>query len=241
MQKSHSLSAPVVSSQVDPHRNLQRKLLRYERSSFVNSIPNYARDEFLLIKEVIRQRKVILDSGCGTGESSFKLAELFPDNLVIGIDKSAHRLQRRHMHGKLPKNLIFVRCDLVHFWQLLSDAPWQLTAHYLLYPNPWPKPGHLIRRWHAHPIFPMVIKLGGMLIMRTNWRVYAQEFALALQHYLNVAVSIKQLTISEPLSAFERKYWQSGHELFAVEFNLSTYQKAGPPILPATLRAPHYA
>ena len=240
MQQQNSPSTLVASSQVHPHRNLLRKLSRYKNSIFFNSIPNYARDEFIRLKKKVGRNKIILDSGCGTGESTLKLAQLFPDSVIVGVDKSAHRLRRTLALGKLPENLIFIRCELIHFWQLLCEAGWQLDAHYLLYPNPWPKPGHLTRRWHAHPIFPSVIQLGGMITMRTNWHVYANEFAIALQQYLCRPVKVSQLSISDPISAFEKKYWQSGHPLFEVRINASLDQTVGRPVEPAIPHVQHY-
>ena len=38
-------------------------------------------------------RPVILDSGCGTGASTRKLANMHPQHLVIGVDRSAVRLR----------------------------------------------------------------------------------------------------------------------------------------------------
>jgi hypothetical protein len=52
--------------------------------------------------------------------------------------------------------MVFVRADLVDYWRLLAEAGIGLARHYILYPNPWPKIGHLARRWHAHPVFPFV-------------------------------------------------------------------------------------
>ena len=215
-------STPVISTQVYPHRNLRRQLLRYKYANYINSIPNYAQEEFSLVNSVVQQKgkKIILDSGCGTGESAFRLATQNPQKTVVAVDKSANRLQRSHVYGETPKNLIFMRCNLVHFWQMVYRAKWNIEAHYLFYPNPWPKPGHLKRRWHAHPIFPTLIKLGGVLAMRTNWKVYAEEFALALQLHMHAPVCVNKIYVNDPFTAFERKYMQSKHDLYQVMFNL---------------------
>ena len=218
-----NMSTPVASSQQLPHKNLQRKLSLYMNSDYRNSIPKYAQDEFNRFKQVLSNKKtqIILDSGCGTGESSVKLAMANPHCLVVGVDKSVNRMQRCNAEAADLKNIMYVRCDLIHFWRLLQQAQLRLSQHYLLYPNPWPKPGHLQRRWHAHPVFPAVIDLGGELVMRTNWHVYAQEFALALQAYTGACVSMAELKITHAISAFEKKYSASGHALYEVKANLS--------------------
>ena len=86
-----------------------------------------------------------------------------PGHWVIGVDQSADRLARRKPYPEalLPTNMVLVRADLVDYWRLLCDAGVRLERHYILYPNPWPKIGHLGRRWHAHPVFPYLPRLGG--------------------------------------------------------------------------------
>ena len=163
-------------------------------------------------------RPLILDSGCGTGASTRRIARRHPSCLVIGVDKSRDRLARGGAH-RFPwrdDNMVLLRAELTSFWRLALDAGWRLQRHFLLYPNPWPKPGQLQRRWHAHPVFPSLLKLGGALEMRTNWRIYAEEFACALAIGLGQTVKAGELVVSEPLSPFESKYLASGHALYSV-------------------------
>jgi len=163
-------------------------------------------------------RPLVLDSGCGTGESTRILARSFPDHLVIGVDKSESRLARlaAKQFPWREGNAVWVRADLTTFWRLATQARLVLDRHYLLYPNPWPKPGQLQRRWHAHPVFPELLGLGGRLEMRTNWRVYADEFAFVLFRLQSRVVEPDVLEPGEPLTPFERKYRDSGHVLYSV-------------------------
>ena len=107
------------------------------------------------------------------------------------------------------------------FWRLALQANWRLERHYLLYPNPWPKPGHLQRRWHAHPVFSDMLGLGGRLEMRCNWSVYAEEFAFSVNRLTGLAVRPLAVAAGDPLSPFERKYRRSGHALYSVSCALS--------------------
>lgn len=165
-----------------------------------------------------RFERIILDSGCGTGESTRVIAAAAPDSIVIGVDKSAARLSRTGADGapRREGNIVWVRADLSTFWRLALQGGWRLERHYLLYPNPWPKPGQLQRRWHAHPVFPDMLRLGGRLEMRCNWGLYAAEFA----HALNVLLGVHVRPGSPPdhpfMSPFERKYRESGHRLYSV-------------------------
>jgi tRNA (guanine-N7-)-methyltransferase len=162
-------------------------------------------------------QRLILDAGCGNGLSTRALARDFPDCLVLGVDKSEHRLTAigaprfPHREG----NAVFLRADLPTFWRLARAAGWRLHRHYLLYPNPWPKPGQLRRRWYAHPVFPDLLALGGRLEMRCNWHIYALEFAAAVNRALGVRVSPEPVE-TDIGSPFERKYRRSGHTLYSV-------------------------
>ncbi|MGD8346081.1 MAG: hypothetical protein PVI83_02470 [Lysobacterales bacterium] len=170
------------------------------------------------------QAPLVLDSGCGNAESTLKLAGLHPDALVIGVDKSAARLARSgavHFPHRA-ENAIWLRAELATFWRLALQANWRLERHYLLYPNPWPKPGHLQRRWHAHPVFGDMLGLGGRLEMRCNWSVYAGEFAFSVNRLSGLDVQPVTVAGDDPLSAFERKYRDSGHTLYAVVCPLSS-------------------
>jgi len=159
---------------------------------------------------------LVLDAGCGVGHGSIELARTFPDHWVIGVDQSEDRLQRQKPYpaALLPKNLVFVRADLVDFWRLLAADGLRLARHYILYPNPWPKIGHLGRRWPAHPVFPFILRLGGTLECRSNWSVYVAEFAAALEIALGRAVPWGEYEAASPLTPFERKYRDSGQKLY---------------------------
>lgn len=217
---SFTRSPFVASSQLKVHGNLTKVVNRYLGNEFQNSIPKHTCDAFNIADKFVQERNaaIILDSGCGTGESTYHLAQRYPEHTVIGIDKSSSRLQRYSLE-KLP-NQFFVQSDCISFWQLALQRSWRLDQHFLLYPNPWPKPGHLQRRWHAHPVFPQMLKLGGTLVMRTNWEVYAQEFIQVLGIILDEQVAVTQLDALNPMTAHERKYLQSQHALYEVRVKL---------------------
>lgn len=156
-----------------------------------------------------------LDSGCGTGLSSYQLAKLNPQALVIGVDQSSHRLQRGQMRFEMPSNGLLLRAECADLWRLMLAADYRVQRHFLLYPNPWPKPGHLPRRWHGHPVFPDLLALSEHIELRSNWRVYVDEMAQALSLAgRNSSISAITGTTAPPISDFEDKYRASGHDLW---------------------------
>jgi len=213
-------SRSIVSAQTGPHADLETLVRRHAAHPFRKPVTAYNQQAFDAAMALWRAQgavPLILDTGCGVGWSTLKLAELYPDHFVLGIDQSIDRLNR----GKplpLPANAAFVRADLVDFWRLLLQAGVKPARQYLLYPNPWPKIGHLARRWQGHAVFPTIVALGGVIELRTNWKIYAEEWALALELLSGKAVEVQAFVpAGEPLTPFERKYLASGHALWRVE------------------------
>jgi tRNA (guanine-N7-)-methyltransferase len=207
-----SRSSVPRSSQAALHPRLDSVVRRHLHASWQQPIRSHTRAAFeALAERVAKASTVILDSGCGTGHSTARLAALHPGALVLGIDKSQHRLARS---PQMPGNALMVRADLADFWRLARAAGWRPAQHYLFYPNPWPKPGQLQRRWHGHPVFPDLLGLGGRLELRTNFELYALEFARALQIAGVATVEVVSFQAGEPVSPFERKYAASGHDLY---------------------------
>ncbi|HMB39804.1 MAG TPA: methyltransferase domain-containing protein [Wenzhouxiangellaceae bacterium] len=169
-----------------------------------------------------RQTPLVLDSGCGTGWSTARLAERYRDSIVLGIDRSATRLKR--FRGPQLSNMRRVRARAEDFWRLLAADAVRPARHFLLYPNPWPKAAHLRRRWHGHPVFPQLLSLGGQLELRTNWDTYAEEFRLAGGICGMATPPVVSFSVASPLTPFERKYADSGHRLYRLSLNLEKEQ-----------------
>ncbi|GAA4021272.1 SAM-dependent methyltransferase [Actimicrobium antarcticum] len=211
-------SRPVTSSQTAPHVQLGRLITRHVENRFLKPVTAYnqaAFDTFLRHWQAAGSAPLILDAGCGVGLSTYHLAQQWPDSFVLGVDQSADRIDRQTIwSGPPPPNALLLRADLADFWRLMLESKLTLSRHYLLYPNPWPKIGHLSRRWHGHPAFPAAVALGGVIECRSNWPIYIEECALALQ-LLNVPdVVVEPFRPDTPITPFESKYLASGHVLW---------------------------
>lgn len=165
------------------------------------------------------QGKLILDACCGVGESSAYLARQYPQARVIGVDKSALRTGKQELYGKGLSNLLVVRADLNDFWRLAYQAGWQPSQHYLLYPNPYPKAAHIQRRWYASAALADIIKLGGVLEVRSNWQLYVEEFAFSL-NLAGFNCQAEPYEAAEAITPFERKYWNSGQQSWRLRVGL---------------------
>ncbi len=203
-------------------------LERHRRGTYARPIAAHTRAAFAWVQETIgpQRRPLLLDAGCGVAEATRELARRHPECWIVGVDRSAHRLGKAGWTepGLRSGNLVLARAELVDFWRLARAAGWRLERHFLLYPNPWPKPGHLVRRWHAHPVFETVLALGGRLELRTNWRVYAEEFALAVEFFGHGPASLERFEPRAEVTPFERKFAASRHRLYRVTVDLGRTQ-----------------
>jgi tRNA (guanine-N7-)-methyltransferase len=216
---SYANSRIPLSAQQGPHEGLAERVARHLREPFRKPYAPWNREAFeRSLQGWDGSAPLILDAGCGVGHSTIELARRHPDHFVIGVDQSEDRLSRRKPYpdALLPGNMVFARADLVDYWRLCFDAGLRLAAHYVLYPNPWPKIGHLGRRWHGHPVFPWILALGGALECRSNWKVYAEEFAQATSFALGREQLVEPWEAVTPLTPFERKYRDSGQLLYRV-------------------------
>lgn len=216
-------SSSVNSNQTGVHKDLEAIVKKHLSNSYKKPYRPFTAEIFQQIDEIRKKvnKPIILDSGCGTGESSQRLAKLNPEKLVIGIDKSEKRLEKTITNKTVyhNDNLILARADVVDIWRMMKQHNWPITKHYLLYPNPWPKKDQLKRRWHGHPIFPEMLNLCEKIELRTNWKIYAEEFKQALEITTKKKILIDDVKVKDFISPFEKKYYESGHELYRVSIS----------------------
>ncbi|WP_341679410.1 methyltransferase domain-containing protein [Niveibacterium sp. SC-1] len=221
-------SRTVESAQAGPHEKLAELVTRHMAEPFRKPISAHTGAAYeVVMRDWDGRAPLLLDAGCGVGWSTLALARAWPDHFVLGVDQSEDRIGR----GKpadAPDNLRFVRADLVDFWRLLRRDGLKLDRHYLLYPNPWPKIGQLARRWQGHAVLPEMLALGGLLELRSNWKIYVEEFALAVTQVTGRAGRLREHEAPEPLTPFERKYRDSGQALWRYEVELREGAARGP-------------
>lgn len=221
-------SREIYSNQQGIHHNLEKIVKKHLSSEFRKPPAEHTVAAFDKVANKIDSKPmpIIFDSCCGTGISSRILAKQHPNNWVIALDRSAKRLNKEDQQP-LPDNCLIAQVDCVDFWNLAVKAGWNLEKHYLLYPNPYPKSAQLKSRWHGHPAFADLLKLGGDIEVRSNWQIYIQEFAEALKiagqncsgcKTYEPNETCQQLGEVKPnkeyLTLFERKYHQSGQNLY---------------------------
>ena len=233
----------VTTNQTDIYDKLKEVVRKYASTEYLRPIADHTRTAFAEAEKFVEEfykgsgSEVILDSGCGTGESTLNIALANPGIPVIGIDKSAARLTKA---GAAPQNAFLVRAELLDFWRLALEkvkaGQWHISYHALYYPNPWPKQSEATRRFHLHPIFPTLLQLGDAIELRTNWEIYAREFAEAARVLREIpghprqartgagddntgTIACEAFEPEHPITAFERKYKEARQQLWRVTIN----------------------
>lgn len=231
----------VTSNQDGLYKNLDETVRKYIATRFLRPIADHTREAFGVAKDYVKSFyekngnkvsgnaegfRIVLDSGCGAGESTLHLARRFPGIPVIGVDKSAVRLnkagnehQQQAAGTDQPANAFWIRAELLDFWRLAQEevlaGNWIIEHHAVFYPNPWPKESEAGRRFHLHPIFPTLLSLSPVTELRTNWDIYAQEFAEAAR-IVNTSATVicESFNPENPETAFERKFKEAGQQLW---------------------------
>ena len=213
-------SGLVSSKQDGIHPHLEANVQRHLQSTWAQPFHTPTLEAFPQLKQegvfaAVRHLSWIPVAGPETARS--ELAEISPASCDwCRPFKHPACKERVYFNFYRDGNLVLIRAELATFWRLLLNDGLSPERHFLLYPNPWPKAGHLSRRWHGHPVFPQLLALGGEIEMRCNWEIYALEFARAVSLATGADVKAKKIQPDTGISPFEQKYLERGQSLYSV-------------------------
>ncbi|TQV85402.1 SAM-dependent methyltransferase [Aliikangiella coralliicola] len=210
-------SKVVTSNQNGVHEQLQRVVLRHINSDYRKPYQAHNLRAFELLQLRLAQSNydaLMMDSCCGTAMSSITLAQNNPGALIVGIDQSYHRLNKQGVENDTPENCLLLRANCEDIWRLCIENHIYFDKHFILYPNPWPKMVHLQRRWHGHSVFPYLDRLAKNHTLKSNWKIYLEEFAIAWELLTQNRFKVDAIDIGEPLTLFEKKYSQSNQTIY---------------------------
>ncbi len=174
---------------------------------------------------LLHHDQVIYDWGCGTGASTLNLKARYPNHLVIGVDRSIHRLHKNpwfsenqiHAQVAYADGIALLRGN-IHDILRLHPQSVPIHKHYFLYPNPYPKYRQRNLRWYHHPITPLIHRRCGHIEVRSNEQAYVTHWAM-LATQLNQSHHLCTIDPSSTLSLFEKKYLARGHTCYQLLIN----------------------
>jgi tRNA (guanine-N7-)-methyltransferase len=174
---------------------------------------------------------LVLELGCGRGEYTVKLAEIFPRNNYIGIDFKGARLWRgaKTALEKEMNNVAFLRIQI----QRLENyfAPGEVSEIWITFPDPQPQTSRERLRLTA-PVFlsayKNILKENGIVHLKTDHPgLYEYSLNLIHENNLTVLTSTNDLYDSglhdEVLSiqtTYEKIFLEQGSKICYLKFKM---------------------
>jgi tRNA (guanine-N7-)-methyltransferase len=172
-----------------------------------------------------RSAPVILEIGCGMGETTATIASAQPENNFIGIEVHTPGVGSlfKEIATRELGNLRVIQHDAV---EVVRDmvAPGTQAGVHILFPDPWPKKRHHKRRL-IQPAFvhQLAQRLApdGYIHCATDWEEYAQQMleVLSAEPLLqNTANGFAPRPDYRPQTKFETRGLRLGHGVWDVIF-----------------------
>lgn len=184
-----------------------------------------------------RKAPLVLEIGCGMGETTVAIAAATPDTDFIGVEvypAGVGALLRRIEDAGI-ENLRVIEHDAV---EVMRDmiAPDSLDGVHIFFPDPWPKKRHHKRRLVQPPFVSLLasrIAPGGYVHLATDWAHYAIQMLAVLDAEPLLANTAGPVTVGEaiedcrgfaprpahrPLTKFEQRGLRLGHGVWDLVF-----------------------
>ena len=178
-----------------------------------------------LIAAFGRCAPVVLEIGCGMGESTIQIAQAHPATNYLGVEVHAPGVGAllKLAHAASLTNVRIIRHDAVEVVRdLLPEA--SLYGVHIYFPDPWPKKRHHKRRLIKGEFVQLLcsrIQSGGYLHCATDWEDYAQQMLMVLSAepaLRNSAQGFAPRPEHRPHTKFERRGIKLGHGVWDLIF-----------------------
>ena len=170
-------------------------------------------DEQSWRKQLSAGQKITIEIGAGAGLHAIQFAQSNPDQLLIAIERTkikAAAMQQRIQHHPHINNIYAVYGDAIE-WICRHCQPEEISAFYILYPNPYPKEKQANKRFFNMPFMAHLIdmlKPGGTITLATNIESYYHEAKQLGQTVWGLSLISDHLIDKnqKPRTHFEKKY-----------------------------------
>lgn len=172
-----------------------------------------------------READVVLEIGCGMGETTAAIAYARRDTDFLGVEVHAPGVGSLLQHAAALElsNLRVIRHDAVEVVATMI-RPAALAGVHVFFPDPWPKKRHHKRRLLKSPFvreLALRLRPRGILHVATDWEDYAEEILVALEAeplLANTADRFAQRPDYRPLTKFETRGLALGHGVWDLVF-----------------------
>jgi tRNA (guanine-N7-)-methyltransferase len=172
-----------------------------------------------------RNAPLILEIGCGMGETTIQIASCHPETDYLGVEVHApgvgSLLKQARERGLT--NLRILKHDAVEVVRHMLPQE-SLNGVHIFFPDPWPKKRHHKRRL-IQPAFVRLLASrlvpGGYLHLATDWQEYAEQMLAVLHEEVlleNTAQGFSVRPAYRPLTKFEVRGIKLGHGVWDLIF-----------------------
>jgi tRNA (guanine-N7-)-methyltransferase len=160
-----------------------------------------------------RSAPLHVDLGCGDGSFLCEIAQQFPKTNFLGIERLTKRVEKVRRKAEKIENVRVLRADTLFAVRYLLPES-SVEAFYLLFPDPWPKRRHQLRRIFTTDFLDAIaiaLEQHGVLRIATDQFDYfhqIERLSRAHQQFQVIPLSPDDAVL--PVTKFERKFGEQG-------------------------------
>jgi tRNA (guanine-N7-)-methyltransferase len=164
-----------------------------------------------------RSAPLHIDLGCGDGSFLCEMARQFPKTNFLGIERSTKRVEKVRCKAEKIENVRVLRADTLFAVRYLFPES-SVETFYLLFPDPWPKRRHQLRRIFTPEFLDAIaaaLEKHGVLRVATDQLDYfhqIERLSHAHQQFQVVPLSPDEAVL--PVTKFERKFREQGVPIY---------------------------
>ena len=166
-----------------------------------------------------RSAPLHVDLGFGDGSFLCEMAQQFPKTNFLGIERLTKRVEKVRRKAEKIENVRVLRADsLFAVRYMLPES--SVETFYLLFPDPWPKRRHQLRRIFTREFLNAIavaLKQHGVLCIATDQLDYFQQVERISRDHLQFQVVQRSPDDTVlPVTKFEKKFRKQGAPIYRV-------------------------
>ncbi len=167
-----------------------------------------------------RLAPVEVDFGSGDGSFLVALAERSPERDFLGVEKLPGRFRSgcRRIGARGLSNARILQLEISHALYLLPRG--SIDVFYLLFPDPWPKRRHQLRRVVTTEFLRAVaraLKNNGAFRIKTDQEDYFAAMQRTLRDVPELNAIVEDGEAALPETTFEKRFLQAGAPIYRLE------------------------
>jgi tRNA (guanine-N7-)-methyltransferase len=155
-----------------------------------------------------RSAPLHVDLGCGDGSFLCAMAQQFPKTNFLGIERLTKRVEKVRRKAEKIENVRVLRADTLFAVRYLLPKN-SVETFYLLFPDPWPKRRHQLRRIFTRDFLEAIaaaLEENGILRVATDQLDYFHQIERLSRADLQFQAVAPSLDAVLPVTKFERKF-----------------------------------